>query len=215
MGNDPVNLIDPSGGEPLPFLAINWSSALDRAKSFIPGQRFGQKVTPTQQQLDLLNKKNMRELIMSKWNTSVRELLLNFKGALSAVVPWLEKSKIPYYEGEAYDEWDTITSTLYETMVVNSIRYSECFEIDIPFAKYDFQYKNYQGLNFILCENPTGLNELSIFVSFSVEDGFEMVKICKVNKRNLEALSESKLKASEVKFYLNQDTPVENITIEI
>lgn len=60
---------------------------------------------------------------MSKWHTSINELLLNYKGALQSLIPWLEKSNIPYKEGEAYDEWDAISSTLYETMVTNSIIY--------------------------------------------------------------------------------------------
>ena len=56
----------------------------------------------------------MGKLIMEKWNTSIKELLLNYMGALQAIIPWLEKSRIPYLEGESYDEWDAITSTLYE-----------------------------------------------------------------------------------------------------
>lgn len=152
---------------------------------------------------------------MGKWDATVRELLLNFNGALNSLIPWLDKSKIPYKEGEAYDEWDAIASVLFETMVVNSIRYSESFENDRPFAKYDFQYENYRGLNFILCEDSTGQNEISVFVSFSVEDNFEMVHICKVLKDSFEVIARSKLITSEVKFYLNKDTPTESITIVI
>ena len=35
---------------------VIWDVTKDRAKSVIPGQGFGPKVTPTQQQIDLLNK---------------------------------------------------------------------------------------------------------------------------------------------------------------
>ena len=73
---------------------------------------------------------------MSKWNTSIKELLLNYKGVLQSLIPWLEKSNIPYKEGEAYDEWDTITSTLYEAIVINSINYSDELKDKIPFCNF-------------------------------------------------------------------------------
>ena len=152
---------------------------------------------------------------MSKWNTSIKELLLNYKGALHSLIPWLEKSNIPFKEGDAYDEWDTITSTLFETIVINSINYSNELMDKKPFPKYDFHYQDYDNLNFILCENPIGKNEFLAFVSFSVEDNFEMINICNVAKDSLIVISRSKLKLSDANFYLNQKIPIENITIEL
>ena len=152
---------------------------------------------------------------MSKWNTSIRELLLNYRGALLSLIPWLTKSNIPYKEAEAYDDWDTITSTLYETLVINSINYSDELMDKNPFPKYDFQYKDYKNLNFILCEYPIGKNEFLVFVSFSTEDNFEMINTCNVAKDSLMVISRSKVKLSDANFYLNQKIPLENITLEI
>lgn len=152
---------------------------------------------------------------MGKWNTSIKELLFNYKGALQSLVPWLEKSKIPYKEGEAYDEWDAIALTIYESMVINSIIYSEGLINKNPFAKYDLQYENYNGLNFLLCEDPEGRDEFLVFVSFSAEDYFEMINTCKVKKDSFDVILRSKIKARDVIYYLYQQIPIENITIDI
>jgi hypothetical protein len=152
---------------------------------------------------------------MSEWNTSIKELLLNYKGALQSLLPWLEKSNIPYKEGEAYDDWDSICNNLYENFVINSILYSENYDNANSFAKYNYGYKDYNNLNFILCENPIGKNEFLAFVSFSVEDNFEMINTCNVAKDSLIVLSRSKLKLSDANFYLNQKIPIENITLEL
>lgn len=152
---------------------------------------------------------------MEKWNTSIKELLLNYMGALQAIIPWLEKSRIPYLEGESYDEWDAITSTLYETMVINSINYSHELTNKNTFPKYDFQYQDYNNLNFFLCESPIGKNEFLVFVSFSPEDNFEMINTCSVEKDNLTVISRSKVKLSEASFYLRTKILLENITLEI
>lgn len=144
---------------------------------------------------------------MSKWKTSIRELLLNYKGALQSLIPWLEKSNIPYWEGEAYDEWDTITSTLYEAIVINSINYSDELKDKNPFPKYDFQYQDYNNLNFILCENPIGKSEFLVFVSFSTEDNFEMINTCRIAKSSLIVISRSKVKLSDANFLYKRKNP--------
>jgi hypothetical protein len=151
---------------------------------------------------------------MSKWNTSIKELLLNYKGALQSLIPWLEKSNIPYKEGDAYDEWDAITTTLYESIVINSINYSDELKDKIPFSKYDFKYQDYNNLNFILCENPKGKSEFLIFVSFNTEDNFEVINACNVAKDSLIVISRSKLKLSDANFYINPKIPIQDITLE-
>ena len=84
----------------------------------------------------------------------------------------------------------------------------------IPLSKYDFQYQDYNNLNFILCENPTGKNEFLIFVSFSTEDNFEVINACNVAKDSLIVISRSKVKLSDANFYINQKIPIQDITLE-
>lgn len=52
-----------------------------------------------------------------KWNTSVTELIMVFRGALISIIPWLERAKIYWKNGESYDDWDNIVNALYENIV--------------------------------------------------------------------------------------------------
>lgn len=153
---------------------------------------------------------------MSKWNTTVEELMYVLKGALTALTPWLEKSKIPYKESEAYDDWDKITATLYESMVIQSIRFSEIGNIrKKEFAKYGFQYESYAELAFLICKKPNASDELAIFVSFSAEDHFEKVHTCTVNKNTLNVISRNKIPLSESEFYWFDNSAVSSLEIEV
>ena len=66
---------------------------------------------------------------------SVDELMRNFRGALIAIIPWLERAKIKWKRGESYDDWDSIAETLYTSIVLNSIN-SEMINTQV--ADYDF-----------------------------------------------------------------------------
>ena len=157
----------------------------------------------------------MGEINVSKWNTSVNELLLNFKGALDSLLPWLIKSKIPINEGEAYDDWEAITSALFESMVINSIRFSEEYEGEtIDFSKYDFQYENYTGLVFIIAENPKDSDELTVFVSFDITDNFEMINVCKISRTSLKSISRDKIRLSDAEFFLIKEILIDKLVIE-
>lgn len=51
---------------------------------------------------------SMQLIVNNNWKTSESELLTIFSGALLAIIPWLEKAKIKWKEGEAYNDWDNI-----------------------------------------------------------------------------------------------------------
>ena len=152
---------------------------------------------------------------MEKWKTTISELVLNFKGALFSIIPWLEKSKIPFKEGESYDDWDSIAAVLFKTMIVDSIRFSDLSITNSQFAEYDLHYKSYQGLNFLLCNTETETNNFQVFVSFNVEDNFETINVCIVDKESLQVCSEGKIPVSDVTFFLYNEIPIEHIVIEI
>ena len=155
------------------------------------------------------------EIDMNTWRTSIKELILNYKGALQAIIPWLENIKIPYLEKEAYDDWDSISQNLYQNLVVNTIFFSEELAAQLPFAKYDYKYECYKDLNFILCGRPNETNELIVFVSLSAEDNFDMVNTCIINKDNFNVIKKNKLKLSETMFYINYQNPSEYVTVDI
>ncbi|MBB5295862.1 hypothetical protein E5F05_10330 [Deinococcus metallilatus] len=51
------------------------------------------------------------------------ELMEVFREALIALIPALERARIAWRSPEAYDDWDAIAETLFEQIVVNSIRH--------------------------------------------------------------------------------------------
>ena len=81
------------------------------------------------------------------WNTSVTELIRIFRGALLSIIPWLEKAKIKWNEGEAYDDWDNIVESLYLNLVCSTLNGEVSVENNI--AKYNFTYSDYSTINFI------------------------------------------------------------------
>src|SRR5690606_20593651 len=97
-------------------------------------------------------KTNMGKLIMNNnWKTSVTELLVISRGALLAIIPWLEKAKIKWKEDEAYDDWDNIAESLYANIVCSSLIGEVATEYQI--TKYNFNYDNYSSVNFIEVRN--------------------------------------------------------------
>lgn len=152
------------------------------------------------------------------WNTSVNELIMNFRGALLSLLPWLAKSKISYNEQSSYDDWDAISEVLYETMVLNSIRYSDEYKSLnnlLPFAKYDFYYENYEGLNYIKTQIPGRIEELMIFMAFVHENNLDAIKVAVVNKNDFKTISTEKIPFAEADFYIGSELQVSNLNIQV
>ncbi len=66
-----------------------------------------------------------------------------FRQALCAMVPVVEQVEIPWMEGDAYDDWDEIASTLYEQLVLNTVRSSSDVPDDLSLPKYDLIQPSY------------------------------------------------------------------------
>jgi hypothetical protein len=78
-----------------------------------------------------------------QWATSVTELLAIFHDALAVLVPIADRARIRWRDGEAYDDWDSIGSALFENVVVRSIKNS-----------YDTLIRSYRRVAFISVEGP-------------------------------------------------------------
>lgn len=116
----------------------------------------------------------------NKWKTSVNELIAIFKGALIALVPWLEKAKINWKENEHYDDWDNIANVLFNNIICSSL-FGEILE-EYPIARYDFEYDNYSELNFILVKSEDYDGHNLAFVSFqSISLPLDHIKVAMLN----------------------------------
>jgi hypothetical protein len=136
----------------------------------------------------------------NNWKTSVSELLEIFRGALIAVIPWLEKAKIKWKNSEAYDDWDNIAKTLYENIVCSSLTGEVASEYSI--AKYDFNYDDYSSIDFILVKNKNQVHIKYAFVSFqSITNPLDSLRVAKLDKSN-RVIEYINLKLEEVGFVL-------------
>jgi hypothetical protein len=97
----------------------------------------------------------------------VTELLDVLRSGLAALVPVVERLAIPWADGDAYDDWDNIASTLYDQLVVNTSQ--NAIEVDetVTFAKYDMVYPAYQGLAHFEVVSKQTNEMLGVFVGFA------------------------------------------------
>ena len=54
---------------------------------------------------------------------TVTSVLLNFRDSLRVLLPMVERVDIPWRRGDAYDEWDAITSVLFNKLVQEVLRW--------------------------------------------------------------------------------------------
>ncbi len=94
------------------------------------------------------------------------ELMDVFRSGLAALVPVVERVGIPWTEGDAYDDWDAIASTLYEQIVVNTARNAAELNSTHEFPKYDLIYPSYNGLACFEVVLASTNEFLGVFVGF-------------------------------------------------
>ena len=103
----------------------------------------------------------------TSWSTTLTDLLGIHRQALAVLVPIADKARVPWRDGEAYDEWDAIAECLYHNIVVRAISCAIEGGPDIELPKYDMVYPSYKGA-FIQVEGggvPDGV--IAVFVGFA------------------------------------------------
>ncbi len=114
----------------------------------------------------------------ARWDTTVQEIVLILRDALSALIPIAERANLPWRDGEAYDDWDAIASILYERIVVGSIVHAVGTGSGLALPKYDLVYPSYTSHDLISVE-LAGVPEgtIAVFIGFAgTQDGFTHVK---------------------------------------
>ena len=96
-------------------------------------------------------------------NTSVTELVTIFRDAAIALIPHVERAKMPWKDGESYDDWDNIVTALYENIICNTLLYPDS---DYDIAKYDFSYTSYSNMNFIIVNSKNHIDRSLVFIGF-------------------------------------------------
>lgn len=88
---------------------------------------------------------------------TVSSILLNFRAALLALIPLVERLGIPWQRPDAYDEWDDIASTLFEKLVVEVFRWSlpEDAQEEFHVPSYDLLLPSYSGMSTVEVVHPS------------------------------------------------------------
>ncbi|MFO7575176.1 MAG: hypothetical protein R6W67_08470 [Bacteroidales bacterium] len=161
----------------------------------------------------------MGKLIMSnKLKTSVTDLVVIFRGALLAIIPWLEKAKIKWEDGEAYDDWDNIAESLYKNIVCSTLTGEVASEYKI--AKYNFNYNNYTSMNYIEVKYKDKSEKTFVFVAFQSNSSLlDSVKVAELDKTD-NVVGYTKLKYENLEFvfvkYCNgKKEVIDNLEVEL
>jgi len=84
---------------------------------------------------------------------TINALIANFRDALIALLPAVERVKMPWRPGEAYDEWDQLASGLYQGLVLWAIRWGvglEEGELErLDFPEYELLLDTYNGRSLV------------------------------------------------------------------
>lgn len=114
---------------------------------------------------------------------SVQDLIEVFRGALIALIPFLDRVKIEWRQGQSYDDWDNISLSLYQNIVCASLVGEVSSEYKI--AQYDFLYPNYDSLDFLRAKWKLQSEKNFVFVSFQSDLApLDSVKVAEVDKTN-------------------------------
>jgi hypothetical protein len=115
----------------------------------------------------------------STWNTTITELLGIFRDGLIALLPIAERAHIPWKEHEAYDDWDAIATTLFEQVVLRSVRWSlaENQAEQLSLAPYDMAMDSYSSLSTLVIGRDGRPGETLVFCAFATQvTPFDTVK---------------------------------------
>jgi hypothetical protein len=121
---------------------------------------------------------------LATWQTTVTDLIGVLQSSFRALIPSLERAKIPWREGEAYDDWDAIASVLFEQFVLRAIRWSlppeDAERLQVP--RYDMLYPDYSEMSFLARKVESGSPPFDVFHSLATTtEPFDTVRFIRLD----------------------------------
>jgi len=107
------------------------------------------------------------------WHTSISEAMCIAQEAMRALVPAMEKAKIPWHEPDNYDDWDLIASSIYKAVVILGAENSPEFDQASKIVGYNMRVEDYSSFSFV---TDLTSGRLWAFVSFATD--FEPFDAC-------------------------------------
>ena len=115
----------------------------------------------------------------------VTDVLLNFRSALLAVIPYAERFGIPWRRPDAYDEWDAIASVLFSSLVVRVLRciLPESRREEFSLPSYDLLVPHYARYR-IQVVNPALPSGIWVFHAFGTSgEALDVVEVREIDEK--------------------------------
>ncbi len=119
---------------------------------------------------------------------TVTSVLLNFRSALLALLPSVERVGISWKRPDAYDDWDALATTLFETLVVMVFRWSlpDDKQRDFRIPSYDLLLASYAGSSTLEVTHPSLPAGRWLFHAFgTTNEPFDVVEVREVSAEGL------------------------------
>jgi len=134
---------------------------------------------------------------MSKWETTIDELIALFRDAMCALVPVAERAHMIWKQPTAYDDWDHICEALYRSIVIGSIEHADGLGHFMPVADYDRRTSTYEANSYI---GNASLDGEAAFVCFETERlPFDRCLFAVLDRR-LNVIGERRTATAETQF---------------
>jgi len=103
---------------------------------------------------------------------TINELVNNFRQALLGIIPSVDAVGIPWGQNDAYDEWDSLASNLYEVLILRPLQWTFSPNDLDSFAlpPYDLLLPSYSGLSVIEVAKDNPGSTISIFHSLTTSN---------------------------------------------
>jgi hypothetical protein len=134
---------------------------------------------------------------MSKWATSVDELVVLFSDAVRALLPIAERAHMAWREPDAYDDWDHICEAIYRSIVIRSIEHADEIGKFMPILDYEWRSSSYEKNSFI---GDAKAKEREAFVCFETETSPFDLCLFAVLDSNLNVVGNRRVATADVKF---------------
>jgi hypothetical protein len=104
----------------------------------------------------------VRQDLSTNWRVTITEVIGIFRDALCALVPHAERARMPWRESEAYDDWDRIARALFESFVLDTLRWGLPGDKGhlLRMPTYDVGVENYSGWSTLALSSSSGRSPL-------------------------------------------------------
>jgi hypothetical protein len=116
---------------------------------------------------------------------TVTDMLLNFRQALLAILPAVERVGIPWRRPDSYDDWDAIASAMFNALVVEVFRWHVRSSSNGLFRMpgYDLLLESYTGFCVLEVSHPALQGGRHLFHSFGTCDNpFDMIEVRRISE---------------------------------